>query len=141
MPKAGLFKPLYDLQLIEMKQQSVGQLKLNDLFVSLKDEAEGADFDGDPLAEEAKFHWCPPWTLPIDVIRDYFGEKVALYFRFLQYYSQRLWYMVVIGIICEGVIDNTVGDSKKAFIVIFSVLMMIWSSHFIAHWKREQIIF
>jgi len=27
----------------------------------LKDEAEGADFDGDSLAEETRMHFCPPW--------------------------------------------------------------------------------
>lgn len=106
------------------------------MFISLKDEAEGADFDGDSLAEETHFHWCPIWELPIDVMRDYFGDKIALYFRFLQFYTEKLWTVVVLSIICEGIIDQTTGDAKKAFVIIFAIIIIMWSSYFIAHWKR-----
>ena len=51
----------------------------------------------------------PPWQLNIEALRDYFGEKIALYFKFLVFYTKSLWNVVVISIICEGVIDNTAG--------------------------------
>ncbi|CAD8205990.1 unnamed protein product [Paramecium pentaurelia] len=141
LSKAPMIKPLIDLQLVREVQKSPGELKLNNLFVSLKDEAERADFDSDCLVQECKFQWCPPWTLPIDSMRDYFGEKIGLYFRFLQFYSQQLWQVVILAIVCEGVIDNTTGDVKKAFIVIFAVILISWSSYFICHWKRQQTMF
>jgi len=36
---------------------------------------------------------------PLDRIREYFGEKVALYFAFLGFYTSWLWSASIVGII------------------------------------------
>ena len=54
----------------------------------MRDEAEATDFDAESLEEESKFNYRMPWEIPIDSIRDYFGEKIALYFDFLKFYTK-----------------------------------------------------
>lgn len=65
----------------------------------MEDEAESTDFDSESVDEEAKFNKSIPWDIPIDTIRDYFGEKIAIYFRFLSFYTFHLSYMSVLGFI------------------------------------------
>ena len=42
-------------------------------------------------------------------MRDYFGEKIALYFTFVKYYTKQLWYMALIAIISQGIISGAEG--------------------------------
>lgn len=53
--------------------------------MALADTAEQTDFDSDgtSLAFELKTNYLKPWRISIIVLRNYFGEKVALYFKFL----------------------------------------------------------
>lgn len=41
----------------------------------------------------------PPWAQPIDLVKDYFGEKVGMYFLFLGTYSTWLFYAGALGIV------------------------------------------
>ena len=64
----------------------------------MADEAEGSDFDSESLEHETAFDYNIPWKLPIDTMRDYFGEKIALNFNILTFYTYHLSYTSVIGI-------------------------------------------
>ena len=50
------------------------------MFKSLADEAESTDFDAESVDEETKFNLMIPWSIAVDSMRDYFGEKIAIYF-------------------------------------------------------------
>ena len=45
--------------------------------------------------------WLPwrvmPWEQPIDMIRDYFGEKIGMYFEFLGHYTTWLLPLSIVG--------------------------------------------
>lgn len=72
---------------------------MREIFKELEDEAEGADFDAESVADETSFDIKRPWEMQIDSIRDYFGEKISLYFEFVQFFIFHLSYLGVIGII------------------------------------------
>jgi len=110
-------------------------------------------------ANWAKKPWAPQ---PLDSVRDYFGEKIALYFAFIGYYTYWLFPMALLGIACfaYGVkyaieqvgetgtaltlaqlnnLESTVGLAfDNAATLPFSALICIWATLFIEFWKRKN---
>jgi anoctamin-10 len=86
--KEPFFKTLYDASLMNEPAMIPGEKEMKKLFQDMADEAESTDFDAQSLEEEAKFNFKIPWEIPIDSMRDYFGEKIALYFDFLRFYTK-----------------------------------------------------
>lgn len=79
-----------------------------------------------------------PWDTPFDVFRDYFGEKVALYFVFLSHYSAWLLWPALVGI----AIQITVWESKNwssPALPFFSVFVICpWCILMLEYWKRKE---
>lgn len=48
--------------------------------------------------------WLLPWYQPLNHIREYFGEKIALYFSFMGFYTQALLIPAIIGLGCQLVV-------------------------------------
>ena len=106
------------------------------MFCELADEAESTDFDSDSLIKETVFNYRWPWFIQIDAIRDYFGEKIAIYFRFISYYTFHLTYMSVIAIVVEILISLEIDAITRSVNIIFSIIIIVWSTLFIELWKR-----
>jgi anoctamin-10 len=105
----------------------------------MADEADATDFDSEPLVDEIAFSCsCKPWTIAISPIRDYFGEKVALYFQFLSFYTKHLSYMAI-GAIFIQVAQDYIPNRKNAVVpnFIFVTSVLLWSTVFIENWKRQ----
>lgn len=66
------------------------------------------------------------------MIKAYFGETIALYFSFLEFYTQYLIPPAVIGFLyfCFFPAGNT--DN-----VVFAILNVIWATVFLELWKRK----
>jgi anoctamin-10/anoctamin-7 len=88
-----------------------------------------------------------PWRQPIDDVRNYFGETVALYFHFMGHYTTWLAYLAIIGgIITIHLIINAgvyVGDLNKSIVKLYSVpilsfVLCIWTHLFLENWKKQE---
>ncbi len=79
--------------------------------------------------------------IEIDPIRSYFGEKIALYFTFLKFYTRSLLYMWIIGVIVTIILnDATANNNVKTYNsiqILFAIIIVVWSTGFIEFWKRE----
>jgi hypothetical protein len=74
---------------------------------------------------------------PIDEIRDYFGEQIALYFAFLRIYTEALIWPTMIGILTMiGHILNGVEGNPLS--LVYSIAVSFWSVYFLTQWKRRQ---
>lgn len=76
---------------------------------------------------------------PIDEIRDYFGDHVALYFAWLGLYTQSLIVPTVFGIL--GIISQWLaGNSpdKNPTTIPYSVFFAAWSISFLGSWTRKE---
>lgn len=92
--------------------------------------------------EEARQHLLKTWakstrSQPLNEVRDYFGEKVAMYFAFLGKYTWWLAGLSVFGIVTQVLqfIDN---DADHPVIPIYCLILMLWTTLFFESWKREQ---
>lgn len=80
------------------------------------------------------FSWYKKFKLsfqPLEDIRHYFGEGLALYFGFLEYFTFALVPMALIGI-PYYLFDWEDYDKY----VLFSVFNLVWSTVFLEVWKR-----
>lgn len=71
--------------------------------------------------------------IPIDRIKDYFGESVAFYFSFFEFYTKFLIPLAMIGLLTW-----ILPASSIVKFTILCVCNLIWSTLFIETWKRKS---
>ncbi|CAH0492872.1 unnamed protein product [Peronospora farinosa] len=89
--------------------------------------------------------WALHWTMfyqPLHKIRYYFGEKIALYFAWLEFYTKMLIFPAIAGIITFVYIEArqaATGTNHQGYILIaFAVFVVLWSSFFSELWRRKN---
>ena len=89
------------------------------------------------LAYDDRQGWLNPTEQPIEKLREYFGEKIALYFVFVGFYAKWLTFPAAVGFLVQlsqflsGMADNWAAP-------VYCVLMAGWSALFLEYWKRKQ---
>jgi anoctamin-10 len=140
--------------------------KILKFMSTLSDEAEDRDFIDISTKQDTEFSLFSPMELDIDPIQNYFGEKIALYFTYLQNFTASLksfgYFGVLMFIVDEYLlykgnqgltfpapnsldpeVPNPIIISKYMewyhyFRMIFTLFIVIWTSIFLEHWKRKQ---
>ena len=80
--------------------------------------------------------------MPEEELREYYGEKIALYFAFMSSYTREL---VLIGIFGVGIfVIQQLADQGSVIYVIagilFGMIKNVWSSYFLYGWRRREFI-
>lgn len=73
-----------------------------------------------------KWQSFPFQRLPLDDLKEYFGEKVALYFVFMEHFTSFLTLPAVIGIPLQIAVFAT-NDYSAPFLPFFSFFMALWA--------------
>jgi len=87
--------------------------------------------------------WNGMWAQPYDEIRDYFGEQIALYFRFVGFYTKALVFPACCGTILGVLYSLSLGTNDKMAeicMVTCSLLVVLWSSFMLENWKRVEAV-
>lgn len=84
-----------------------------------------------------KMKFYPMQPVPLDDLKEYFGEKIALYFAFVEHYTTWLIIPGVIGIPFQIAVFAT-GDYSAPFLPFFSVLISLWAVCMLEFWKRKE---
>ena len=97
--------------------------------------------------ENLSAHWAfqfrRPWYAPVKEIRDYFGEKIALYFKFISFYTFMLCFISAFALSSQ-IILLLFNAGSEAYVYVslaFGILTTIWSSTTLYFWQREENIF
>ena len=87
--------------------------------------------------------WALNWGLhpfwggkkqPLLAVRDYFGEKLALYFAWLEHYTESLIFPAVLGLVVQWL------PSNGAVLISFGCLVSVWASLMTEKWKRKNAV-
>jgi anoctamin-10 len=89
--------------------------------------------------------WVWDWRInpfmkaqPLLRIRDYFGEKIALYFAWLDFYTAQLRWPALFGFITFGM--ATTEETKATGLVLFAVFISFWGTYQSEMWKRRNAL-
>jgi hypothetical protein len=88
---------------------------------------------GDGSEKVTKRQWAYAYQ-PIDEIRDYFGDSVALYFCWLGCYVKALVFPAVVGVLVT-LVNATQGQfspDDNPLTIPYSLFFAAWSGHFLA---------
>jgi len=83
--------------------------------------------------------WCYlPWNQPLQHVREYFGEKVAMYFAFLGHYAASLMVLALFGV--AGFVFEVLNDYDPDTVVLpyLGVIVAVWGVVMLEVWKRRQ---
>mmetsp|Transcript_8718 Transcript_8718/g.13019 ORF Transcript_8718/g.13019 Transcript_8718/m.13019 type:complete len:739 (+) Transcript_8718:66-2282(+) len=78
-----------------------------------------------------------PWRANIDILKEYFGEKIALYFLFMTSYTRLLILPGILGLIFQIIVWRT-GNWSHPVLPFYSVMINIWVIVLLELWKRRQ---
>jgi hypothetical protein len=78
-----------------------------------------------------------PWSEPLDSIKDYLGEKLAVYNGYVGHQSVWLRYPSLVGIAVQGYCFIMLEFSSRLQ-PFFAVLMLFWAFPMQTFWQREQ---
>ena len=79
-----------------------------------------------------------PHCQPADDIKDYFGEKIGLYFVWLGHYTKWLLSASVAGFCCWVAIAALGNDPDSPSVPYFTCFMALWATFYLESWKRTE---
>lgn len=85
----------------------------------------------------AKLKASGMFSLPIEDIRNYFGENIALYFSFTSFYTAFLIPITLIGVV-QLVADKVLGIDVLYSNLFFATLNLVGVTVFLEFWKRRS---
>ena len=79
------------------------------------------------------------WFVPVDLIKDYYGEDIAIYFEWMNFFLKWMIIPAIAGF-AIFIVNNFVYDEARdesPFSAIFSIGMALWATMFAVNWKRR----
>ena len=83
------------------------------------------------------FQW--PWKQNVDLAKNYFGERIGLFFVFLGHQTTWLIIVAIVGSGCwinVAVYDN---DPNAVIMPYFAAFISLWTTFFLASYKRKEV--
>ena len=75
---------------------------------------------------------------PLALIRDYFGEKLGVYFAWLEHYTKALIVPSVAGALFFLTSSFLTGTAKGAVLAFFGCFVSVWATWMTEAWKRKN---
>ena len=76
---------------------------------------------------------------PFESYRNYFGEKIGLYFHFLAHYTEWLMFPAIVGIPLQFA-SVALNDYSAPYLPIYSFFIVQWAIFMLEFWKRRESI-
>jgi len=84
-----------------------------------------------------KMKFYPKQSLPLDDMKEYFGEKIGLYFGFTEHYTRWLLAPAIIGFPLQIAVF-ALNDYDLAVLPFYSIFIALWAVFMLEFWKRKE---
>mmetsp|Transcript_45801 Transcript_45801/g.110246 ORF Transcript_45801/g.110246 Transcript_45801/m.110246 type:complete len:687 (+) Transcript_45801:245-2305(+) len=74
---------------------------------------------------------------PLEDIRDYFGEKIALFYTWVGFYNTMLWFPAIVGTLLSTT-KVYFGTSDTPWVSMYGILLTLWTVLVCHLWKRLE---
>lgn len=92
--------------------------------------------------EDKWLRFCQfPWNQDVDCVKDYFGEKIGMYFLWLGHYTTWLIAAAAVGFVAWIVLASYNNDPNTPFMPYFAVFIGLWSTLYLAYWRRKEKLY
>ena len=78
-------------------------------------------------------------VVPLDGVRDYFGEKVGFYFAFLESTTRDLLVPAVLGLLMWLVGWAYGSEEENPLLPLYSVCVLLWATWLVQNWRRQEM--
>mmetsp|Transcript_11500 Transcript_11500/g.34626 ORF Transcript_11500/g.34626 Transcript_11500/m.34626 type:complete len:837 (-) Transcript_11500:25-2535(-) len=78
-------------------------------------------------------------TQPVEAIKDYFGERIGMYFYFNGYYARWLLYASAMGLFAQIIMLAGLFRLQNIIVPCYAVAMSLWTTLFLETWKERQV--
>jgi len=86
---------------------------------------------------ESKWDWVWMSTDHANRVREYFGDKVALYYVFMAFYCRWLVIPAVVGLVLQ-IIGLFAGSPDNFTAILFCLLISVWTLLLPHFWRRQE---
>ena len=84
-------------------------------------------------------HSMSDWLAPTTVIREYYGDEIAIYFEWMNSFLVSIRTPALLGLSCRILNSVFYEDvSESPLNALFSIFMAFWGALFSINWKRKQ---
>merc|ERR1711871_1187016 len=110
---------------------------------------DGAIQDYSPVHDEVKLReleskWILlfqlPWNQKVSDVKNYFGERIGLYFAWLGHFTSWLVVAMTMGIIAWANVQANASDPNAVIMPYFAGGMAVWATLYLESWKRHQLM-
>jgi hypothetical protein len=143
---SSLFRGVDRLKLINsiINDKTIGGCHLNtDALIRDKCIIDYAFLHDSITLKEIEFKWIHLFQLPssqnVEVVKDYFGERIGLYFSWLGHYTSWLMFASIAGLGAWVFVQAQDGNPNAPVMPYFAAFMAIWGTIFLESWKRAEV--
>lgn len=78
------------------------------------------------------------WLVPTEMVRAYYGDRVAIYFEWMNHYLKWLGSAGFFGLVVAVLNYVFKQDMNSPFNVFYSAFIVVWAILFVMYWKRRR---
>lgn len=78
-----------------------------------------------------------PWHENIEPLKEYFGEKIGLFFKFMAHQNTWIMFPAFLGLGAQGLVWGT-GNYSHPILPVYSAIILIWGILMQEYWKRTE---
>lgn len=76
--------------------------------------------------------------MPVQQIRDYYGEEVAIYFEYMNFFLRWMAFPAIFGFVAFLYSEFFTLPEDSFLCALFAICMSIWAALFSINWKKHE---